>query len=155
MAFNSLLYPEKKIKMKTPDEIPPDFHYKELGGLSLAFIGDAVYELMVREYILSPKEDKISCMHRKCVDLVNAGFQAKAIRSIKNELTEEEQTIFKRGRNAGLSHIPKNKTHAQYHTATGFEALIGYIYLKKDFERLNFLFSLILERSEADETKEE
>lgn len=117
---------------------------KLLGGLSLAFIGDAVYELIVRNYILSKGEAKVSTLHKDSVSLVNADYQAEAADKLLPLLTEEETAVYKRGRNAHSAHTPKNKSEAQYHKSTGFEALIGYLYLKKDTKRLEELITVIL-----------
>lgn len=135
-------------KLTNGEELIPDCDYKTLSGLSLAFIGDAVYELLIRKYILSKGEARVKTLHKDCVKLVNADFQADIMEILLPLLTEEELAVFKRGRNAHSAHTPKNKSEAQYHRATGFEALIGYLYLKKDYDRLFSLFSLILEQGE-------
>ena len=119
--------------------------YRTLSGLSLAFIGDAVYELFIRKYILSKGEARVKDLHKDTVRLVNADFQADMTDVLMPHLREDEIAVFKRGRNAHAGHTPKNKSEAQYHKSTGFEALIGYLYLKKDFERLDFIFSEVLE----------
>ncbi|MBE6717201.1 MAG: ribonuclease III [Ruminococcaceae bacterium] len=124
---------------------------KGLSGLSLAFIGDAVYELLIRRYILSKGEAKVSTLHKEAVKLVNADYQADMTEILMPLLTEEEISVFKRGRNAHSAHTPKNKSEAQYHKSTGFEALIGYLYLKKDTVRLNEIFSVILLQGEENE----
>lgn len=124
---------------------------KGLSGLSLAFIGDAVYELLIRRYILSNGEAKVSTLHNEAVKLVNADYQADMAEMLLPLLTEEETAVFKRGRNAHSAHTPKNKSEAQYHKSTGFEALIGYLYLKKDTVRLNEIFSVILLQGEENE----
>ena len=121
-----------------------------LSGLSLAFIGDAVYELVIRNYILSKGEGKVSLMHKETVKLVNADFQADVMEVLIPLLNEEEVAAFKRGRNAHSAHTPKNKSEAQYHKSTGFEALIGYLYLKKDYDRLNNILSVVLRQGESD-----
>lgn len=124
---------------------------KMLSGLSLAFVGDAVYELVIRNYILSKGESKVSSMHRDTVKLVNADFQADMTDYLMPLLNEEEQAVFKRGRNAHSAHTPKNKSEAQYHKSTGFEALIGYLYLKKDYDRLRFILSVVLSQGDKNE----
>ena len=126
------------------DKLFPDADYKTMSGLSLAFIGDAVYELFIRKYILSKGEARVKDLHRDTVKLVNADFQADMTDVLMPYLKEDELAVFKRGRNAHAGHTPKNKSEAQYHKSTGFEALIGYLYLKKDFERLEFIFSEVL-----------
>ena len=127
------------------DNLSADVDYRNLSGLSLAFIGDAVYELFIRKYILSKGEARVKDLHKDTVRLVNADFQADMTDVLLPLLREDELSVFKRGRNAHAGHTPKNKSEAQYHKSTGFEALIGYLYLKKDFERLDFIFSEVLE----------
>ena len=126
------------------DSLAADVDYRTLSGLSLAFIGDAVYELLIRKYILSRGEARVKDLHKDTVRLVNADFQADMTDVLLPKLYEDELAVFKRGRNAHAGHTPKNKSEAQYHKSTGFEALIGYLYLKKDFERLEFIFSEVL-----------
>lgn len=133
------------------DSILPEVDYRMLGGLSLAFIGDAVYELLIRKYILSKGDARVKTLHNDCVKLVNADFQAEMSDRLMPMLTDEELAVFKRGRNAHAGHTPKNKSEAQYHKSTGFEALIGYLYLKKDFSRLDCFFSLILSQGDNNE----
>lgn len=127
------------------NNLSEDVDYRTLSGLSLAFIGDAVYELFIRKYILSKGEARVKDLHKDTVRLVNADFQADMTDVLMPHLREDEIAVFKRGRNAHAGHTPKNKSEAQYHKSTGFEALIGYLYLKKDFERLDFIFSEVLE----------
>ena len=119
--------------------------YKSMSGLSLAFIGDAVYELLVRQYVLSQGEARVQDLHRDTVRFVNAAFQAKAAELLSDMLTEEELSYYKRGRNANSAHTPKNKSEAEYHRATGFEALVGYLYLSQQFDRLQELFEIIIQ----------
>ncbi|MBQ6898739.1 MAG: ribonuclease III [Clostridia bacterium] len=126
------------------DSLAADVDYRTLSGLSLAFIGDAVYELLIRKYILSRGEARVKDLHKDTVRLVNADFQADMTDVLLPGLREDELAVFKRGRNAHAGHTPKNKSEAHYHKSTGFEALIGYLYLKKDFERLEFIFSEVL-----------
>ncbi len=126
------------------DSLAADVDYRTLSGLSLAFIGDAVYELLIRKYILSRGEARVKDLHKDTVRLVNADFQADMTDVLLPGLREDELAVFKRGRNAHAGHTPKNKSEAQYHKSTGFEALIGYLYLKKDFERLEFIISEVL-----------
>ena len=129
------------LNSQIPEKLFPDVDWRSLSGLSLAFIGDAVYEVFIRNYILSRGEARVKDLHRDTVRLVNADFQADIIDVIMPHLTEDEIAVFKRGRNAHAGHTPKNKSEAQYHKSTGFEALVGYLYLKKDFNRLSFIFS--------------
>lgn len=114
-----------------------------LSPISLAFLGDAVYEVMVREHLALSDERKTEDLHRGAVGYVSAQAQAKAMERIMPLLTEDELQAFKRGRNAHVSHIPKGATTAQYHSATGFEALFGWLYLNGSIERLRELFDTI------------
>lgn len=132
------------LNFNVPENLFPEVDYRSLSGLSLAFIGDAVYELFIRNYVLSRGEARVKDLHRDTVRLVNADFQADMTDIIMPCLAEDELAVFKRGRNAHAGHTPKNKSEAQYHKSTGFEALIGYLYLKKDFARLDFIFSEVL-----------
>lgn len=118
-------------------------------SLSLAFLGDAVFSLMVREYVLSNADMHTSKLHKLSAEAVNAGAQSRAIKKILQKLTTQELEVFKRGRNAHPKHIPKNQSEADYHYATGLEALFGYLYLEKNEARLRELFNLIIENSEV------
>ena len=117
--------------------------YKNLSPLTLAFIGDGVYDLMVRQELVSNANAPVGKLNSMKVEKVCCQAQSEAINKILETLTQEELTIYKRGRNAHTKSIPKNATQAQYHSATGMEALFGYIYLKGDIERLNELFCLV------------
>jgi ribonuclease-3 family protein len=111
---------------------------------TLAFVGDAVFGLLVRTY-LSEVECPIGEMHKKSVDFVNANAQTKAFEIIKDMLTEKEMSVFKRGRNNHVGGVPKSTTVASYHTATGVEALFGYLHLSGQTDRINQLFSAIVD----------
>ena len=96
-----------------------------LNPLQLALVGDGVYELFIRNHIL----------HIKAIGYVKAKSQATIMHVIENDLTEEESYIYKRGRNAKSATIPKNADVRDYRMATGFEALVGYLYLTGNFEK--------------------
>ena len=104
--------------------------------LALAYIGDAVYELIVRTMVISHGSIQVNKMHKKSASLVNAGTQAEMIRLMMEELTEEETAVYKRGRNAKSPTMAKNATVADYRRATGFEALIGWLYLNGEYKRM-------------------
>lgn len=110
---------------------------KLLNPLQLAIIGDAVYEVFIRNYILY-LDDQLSAhkIHKKAIGYVKASSQALIIHELEKDLSEEESYIYKRGRNAKSNTIPKNADVRDYRMATGFEALIGYLYLSGDKERL-------------------
>lgn len=117
---------------------------KELSAGTLAFVGDAVYGVMVRER-LAEVNRPIGELHRLSVEYVNANAQAKAFKVIEPLLSEEELAQFKHGRNLHTSHTPKNSSVAQYHTATGVESLFGFLHLSGKKERLEELFNIIWE----------
>lgn len=116
--------------------------------LALAYIGDAVYELVVRTKVMNHGSTQVNNMHKKSAKLVNAGTQADIIRRLleAEELTEEEIAVYKRGRNAKSVTTAKHATVVDYRTATGFEALCGYLYLNGCLERLIILISKGLDR---------
>ena len=116
-----------------------------LNPISLAYIGDAVYEILVREHLALEGDKPPEQLHRLAVSFVSANAQAAAIQKIAPILTEEETAAFKRGRNAKVSHIPKGASVAHYHNATGFEALYGYLYLTGQTHRMRELFKIICE----------
>lgn len=111
--------------------------------LSLAFIGDGVYELMVRERIVCAGNCTVKSLHSRTVEQVRCEAQAAAVRQIEPLLTDEEADVVRRGRNAHPGHVPKNADPATYHQATGLEALFGYLYLKGEMARIRTLFTAI------------
>ena len=107
-----------------------------LSPLTLAFIGDSVYDLVIRTIVVEKGNAPVKDLHLKCSNLVKASAQAKLYRNIKDELTGEETRIFKRGRNTKISSQAKNASKSSYRTATGLESLIGHLYLTDDFPRV-------------------
>ncbi|MBQ2239078.1 MAG: ribonuclease III [Lachnospiraceae bacterium] len=122
---------------------------KGYSPLALAYIGDGVYELMIRTILVSKKDMQVQKYHKKASDLVKAQTQANMIHAIAEELTEEEMAVYKRGRNAKSYTMAKNATVSDYRAATGFEALIGYLYLKEDLIRAIELVKIALERKDV------
>ncbi|MBO7519158.1 MAG: Mini-ribonuclease 3 [Clostridia bacterium] len=116
---------------------------KLLSPSVLAFVGDAVYSLLVRTY-LADKQKPSDTLHKEAVEFVSAGAQAKAFAKIKESLTEKELEIFTRGRNFHTNNTPKSSSPADYHTATGLEALFGYLHLEGSKERIEELFNIII-----------
>ncbi len=104
--------------------------------LALAYIGDAIYDLVIRTIVVERGNTSPNKLHRKTVNYVNARIQAQMIEAVMDELTEEEQTVYKRGRNAKSYTTAKNATVIEYRKATGFEALCGYLYLTGKQERM-------------------
>ncbi|MBE6781553.1 MAG: ribonuclease III [Ruminococcaceae bacterium] len=115
-----------------------------LSPSTLAFVGDAYYGLLVRE-LLAETNRPSGELHSASVKLVKAGAQAEAFKAIQPHLTEQEISIYKRGRNAHVNSIPKNSTVSEYHSATGIETLFGYLHLSGNDKRAKELFALILE----------
>ena len=116
---------------------------RQLSPLNLAFIGDCIYEILVREALVCEANRPVNELHRESVKYVSAKAQTEAYAKIKDMLTAEETAQFKRGRNAKVGHSPKSATDAEYHTATGIEALFGYLYLSGKTERIKQLFAAI------------
>lgn len=114
--------------------------------LALAYIGDAVYELIIRTKIVNRGNTQVNKMHKRSAALVKAATQAAIIKALEEELTEEEEAAFKRGRNAKSATTAKNATMIDYRNATGFEALVGYLYLTEQFERMFLLIRNGLEK---------
>lgn len=115
-----------------------------LSPLALAFLGDGVYELLAREFLLSRGNAPVGRLHDKTVELVSAAAQSAAYELLEPLLTEEEATVYRRGRNAHSPHCPKHTEPAVYRRATGVEALFGWLYLTGRVERANELFGVIL-----------
>lgn len=104
--------------------------------LTLAYIGDAVYEILIRTIVVSEGNTQVNKMHKKSSNLVKAETQALIIKALMDELSEEELAYYKRGRNAKSYTSAKNASMSDYRMATGFEALVGYLYLTGQDERL-------------------
>lgn len=118
---------------------------REINVKTLAYIGDVVYELYIREYVISNSHEQVNKLHKKTVKYVSAKAQAKIVELLAEDLTEEEKDIIRRGRNADANTVPKNTDVVTYKIATGFEALIGYLYLNKNETRLKDLINKSIE----------
>jgi len=116
-----------------------------LSSLGLAHLGDSVFEVMVRSWLCLQGKAKVKDLHRATVKYVAAPAQAERFERIAPILTEEEMDVFRRGRNTAPHSVPKAATRGQYQTATGFEALFGWLYLQGRTQRLNELFSLMMD----------
>ncbi|MCI9293767.1 MAG: ribonuclease III [Lawsonibacter sp.] len=116
-----------------------------LSTLGLAHLGDGVYEVMVRSWLVLHGKAKAKDLHRATVKYVAASAQAERFERIQPRLTDEEADVFRRGRNTAPHSIPKAASRAQYQTATGLEALFGWLYLQGRTERLNELFATMME----------
>lgn len=110
-----------------------------LNGSNLAFIGDAYYELYIRKYLLSLGITNQNELHKKCVKYVSARGHYLIMQEVQNILSPEETQIFKRGRNAKTNSRRVNVKLNEYLDSSGFEAVIGYLYLKEEFSRLEYI----------------
>ena len=113
--------------------------------LALAFLGDGVYGLYIRDYLVRKGNARVRSLHHTAAGIVSAVSQAKAADHIEGILTEEEAAVMKRGANAHVSHQAKNASSYDYHKATGLEALFGYLYLADRKERIEELTALCIE----------
>lgn len=113
--------------------------------LSLAHVGDAVYELLVRSMLCARGPVQVNSEHRRTVTYVNAGAQARAAGIILPMLSDKELSVYKRGRNTRVKSVPHNADIGDYHAATGFEALFGWLYMQGMTDRINELFNAIAE----------
>ncbi len=133
------------------EQIKKEFQCKEVdvraySPLTLAYIGDAVYEMVIRTVIVERANKAANELHKKTVKYVQAGTQAAMIMALQDILTEDELAVFKRGRNAKSNTSAKNASITDYRKATGFEALIGFLYLMDDMDRVLFLVKEGIER---------
>lgn len=155
---------EKSIEMQDGQiaENPIRFHEKfralfglgqvdvrQYSPLTLAYLGDAVYEVIIRSIVVERSNAPVNKLHKRSSTLVKASAQARLIKAIEARLTEEEVSVYKRGRNAKSYTMAKNATMTDYRMATGFEALMGYLYLQQEYERIMELVHLGLEAMKA------
>lgn len=121
--------------------------------LVLAYIGDSVYEVIIRTLLADGVGGTVQKLHKKATKYVKASAQAFIITALFDELTEEEQDVCKRGRNAKSHKAPKNGSIGEYHRATAFEAVIGYLFLKNDNERILYIVKKGIEMIDANEAE--
>ncbi|WP_368489111.1 Mini-ribonuclease 3 [Clostridium sp. BJN0013] len=118
---------------------------RQLNPLTLAFVGDAVYDVLVRTYLVNKFQNmSVHNLHVRAIKFVKAHSQSEIIKRLEKQLSEEELYFFKRGRNAKSGTVPKNADIQEYRFATGFETLVGFLYLTGEFDRLNYLFEFII-----------
>lgn len=117
----------------------------EISNLSLALVGDGVYELLCRTYLCAGGDHAVLHLHRDTVSMVNAPAQARYADKLKPHLTEQELAYFRRGKNAHTHAAPKAASRLEYAKATGLECLFGALYLLGQTDRLNELFQIIIE----------
>jgi ribonuclease-3 family protein len=123
----------------------------QLSPLALAYMGDCVYDLYVRTLLIHKHDFTARNLHVHAAKLVNAGAQAQAAGRVVSFLNETELSIYKRGRNAHMGTVAKNATSADYRAATGLEAVIGYLYISGEDERIEELMEILLQMSENGE----
>lgn len=121
--------------------------------LSLAYIGDSVYEIIVRTMVVSRGNMPVNKYHKMATEYVKAEAQAKLVQAIRPELTEEELSVYKRGRNAKSVSTARHASVIDYRNATGFEALLGYLYLRDRDARITDLIALGFKKMESEQRK--
>ncbi len=134
-------------KMKIDSYIREQFEVKDVdirtySPLVLAYIGDGIYDLIIRTVVVGKGNTKAGELHKRTSQIVKAHTQAEMMEILLPHLTEEEESIYRRGRNAKSPTMAKNATMLDYRKATGFEALMGYLYLKDEVERMVELVKL-------------
>lgn len=114
----------------------PDVDIKTYSPLALAYIGDSIFDLVIRTIVVGKGNTKASQLHKRTSQVVKASAQSQMVEKLLPLMTQEEETIYKRGRNAKSPTMAKNATMAEYRRATGLEALMGFLYLDNQFERI-------------------
>lgn len=126
-----------------------EYKARQLGALELAYIGDCVYECCVRERLIAGGGGRMKALHRAAVSQVRASYQAAALKRLEGVLTPDEAGVCRRARNAQPGSLPKHADPADYHAATALEALVGYLYLAGQEERLREIVRIALEPGDA------
>ena len=115
-----------------------------MSPLTWAYVGDGVYELFIRTHLINTTKLKPHMLYIEAIKYVKADAQVKILNKIQDKLNDEEKDIVRRGRNAENHHVPKNSTVEEYSYSTAFEALIGYLYLTKQDERLKEILNMCI-----------
>ncbi|MBO6239883.1 MAG: ribonuclease III [Butyrivibrio sp.] len=118
--------------------------------LTLAYIGDAVFDVIVRSILVNKGNTAVNKLHVRASSIVKAGTQAMIIKTVMDDLTDEEKDIYRRGRNSKPHTKAKNATTMDYLDATGFEAVIGFLYLKGDMDRVCDIVKIAIEKANLD-----
>ena len=129
VGFDFVSYMNELFQMEEVD-------IREYSHLTLAYIGDCIYVLVIKSLVINEGNKQVNKLHQETSKLVQASAQSLMMRTMQEHLTEEEHAVYKRGRNAKSVSPAKNQSITDYRRATGFEALLGYLYLKKDYKRL-------------------
>lgn len=122
--------------------VDSDCRAKLFSPLTLAFLGDGVFDLLVRDFLVSQANRPVGELNRLKISVVCCQAQSRAVKKLLDEnfLTEEELSVYRRGKNTAVHNVPKNATPVDYHNATGFEALLGFLYLQKKTDRIMEIF---------------
>lgn len=123
---------------------------REYSPLTLAYIGDSIFDLIIKSLVVNEGNQPVQKLHLRTSRFVQASAQSRMMRVLQDKLTEEEHAVYKRGRNAKSVSPAKNQSVTDYRRATGFEALLGYLYLKKEWKRMLELVKTGLESIEED-----
>ena len=149
---------EKGLEWQFDSYLHEIFQIKELdvqeySHLKLAYIGDGIYDLVIRTLVINRGNKQVQKLHQETSALVQASAQSRMMRVLQEKLTEEEHAVYKRGRNAKSVSPAKNQSVTDYRRATGFEALMGYLYLKKNWKRMLELIRDGLESLEEEDDR--
>lgn len=147
---------EKSVEFDFDSYMKQLFDMKEVdvrtySPLTLAYIGDCVYDLIVKSLVIHQGNKQVNKLHKETSGLVQASSQSKMMRKMQEYLSEEECAVYKRGRNAKSVSPAKNQSITDYRRATGFEALLGYLYLKKEYKRMLDLVKIGLDSLEEND----
>lgn len=142
VEFDFVSYMNELFRMEEVD-------VREYSPLTLAYIGDCIYDLVIKSVVINKGNKQVNKLHQETSRLVQASTQSLMMRSMQEHLTEEEHAVYKRGRNTKSVSPAKNQSITDYRRATGFEALLGYLYLKKEYRRLLDLVKIGLDSLEA------
>ena len=127
---------------------------KTYSPLALAYIGDCIFDLIIKSLVLNQGNKQVQKMHKETSRIVQASAQSLMMREIQKHLTEEEHLVYKRGRNTKTVSPARNQSLTDYRMATGFESLLGYLYLKKEWKRMLDLVKIGLDSLETEWEKE-
>ena len=145
VGFDFVSYMNELFEMEEVD-------IREYSPLTLAYIGDCIYDLVIKSLVINEGNKQVNKLHQETSRLVQASTQSLMMRAMQEHLTEEEHAVYKRGRNAKSVSPAKNQSITDYRRATGFEALLGYLYLKKDYKRLLDLVKIGLDSLDGSKT---
>ena len=146
VGFDFVSYMNELFQMEEVD-------IREYSPLTLAYVGDCIYDLVIKSLVINEGNKQVNKLHQETSKLVQASAQSLMMRTMQEHLTEEEHAVYKRGRNAKSVSPAKNQSITDYRRATGFEALLGYLYLKKDYKRLLELVKIGLDSLDNSKTE--